>query len=221
MDVDGFSKSFSLDQGDVLGNDQVFQALYSTSINDPKREGICTGLSMIWLARLLMWHQENAQERKKVLFTGAAFRWGGKTQDIHLAAGTGGADLESSFKGMYGAALKAYALSIVNGSCGFFNANNIDSTSKQFAKTLTTKGDYRLWNLGLRTSTGNAGHMVASYASSGKLGLNRHLYFFDPNMGEYKISVGDSAKFVKGFLEAYAASFVGINYISSFAVRRG
>lgn len=48
MEVNGFKKCFPLDQGSILGNDQTFQALYSAPLNDPRRSGICAGLSLVW-----------------------------------------------------------------------------------------------------------------------------------------------------------------------------
>jgi hypothetical protein len=75
--------------------------------------------------------------------------------------------------------------------------------------------------MGLRTATGNAGHMVASYASHGTLGINRHFYFFDPNMGEYKIGTGDVKRFLQGVMTAYLNVFQGINYFDCFQVIRG
>ena len=54
MEVAGFAKTFSLDQGQILGNDQVFQALYNAPLTDGKRGGICCGLSLVWLARRMM-----------------------------------------------------------------------------------------------------------------------------------------------------------------------
>lgn len=41
MEVAGFKKTFSLDQGSILGNDQTFQALYNAPLSDDKRSGIC------------------------------------------------------------------------------------------------------------------------------------------------------------------------------------
>lgn len=221
MNVTGFKRNFLIDQGRILGCDQLFQGLYSRPLNDPKREGICTGLSMIWLSRLMMWHNETSDERKNALVTVSAFRWGGKTQDIHLNAGIGGQSIEEKFRHMYGEALRAYSLTIVPGSTVFYGDRDLAKLAANFAPHITSKRTYRLWNIGLKTPTGNAGHMVASYASGGKLGFNRHLYFFDPNMGEYKINLSETQSFVKAFLDAYATTFVGVNYISCMEVRYG
>lgn len=86
MEIKGYKPSWALDQGQFLSNDQLFQALYGSPLSDP-RNGICTGLSMIWAARRMMFHSESAKERASAIFTNAAFIWGGKSQDIHAASG--------------------------------------------------------------------------------------------------------------------------------------
>ncbi len=222
MEVAGFTRTFVIDQGTVLGMDQLFAALFNQPLNDPKREGICTGLSMIWLARLMMWHDETPEQRQKALHSVGGYRWGGKTQDIHLGAGGGGGiDSDATWKSHYDAALKVYVLSIITGSTVGYGYTDSKDTAKSFAPSITGARTYRLWNVGLRVAGGSAGHMVASYASRGKLGLNRHLYFFDPNMGEYRIGTGDAEKFTAAWLDAYGAAFLGINYLASFGVQRG
>ena len=221
MEVAGYTKSFVIDQGTVLGLDPLFQALYSQPLTDPKRQGICTGLSMIWLARFMTFHDESPEERLQGLGSMAAFRWGGKTQDIHLAAGSGGGgDIADSFIAMYADALRVYVLRIIRRTCTFVPFTSADNVVKPIVKVVTPTGAYCLYNIGLRVSGGDAGHMVASYASHGTLGISRHFYLFDPNMGEYRIGVGDTSKFLKAFVEAYAKVFLGVNYFSCFQVER-
>jgi hypothetical protein len=220
MDVAGYSKSYSLDQGEVLGNDQIFQALYNLPLTDAKRQGICTGLSMIWLARRMMFHSESAEQRRAALYTGAAFRWGGRTQDIHLAAGVGSGAVADMFQTMYGQALQAYALRIIGRSLVFEGHTDAGGDADAVWPTVGHSGAYCLYNIGLATGSGDAGHMVASYASHGTLGMNKHFYFFDPNMGEYRIGLGDGRAFLAKWVEAYENTFVGVNYISAFEVDR-
>lgn len=221
MEVAGFTRTFVIDQGTVLGMDPLFQALYNQPPTDPKREGICTGLSMIWLARFMMYHDETPQQRLATLGSMAGFRWGGKTQDIHLAAGGGGgADIADQFIAMYSEALKVYVLRIIRRTCTFVPFVSASTVVVPIVKVVTPAGTYCLYNIGLRAAGGDAGHMVASYASHGTLGLNRHFYLFDPNMGEYRIGVGDATKFLKAFVEVYATTFLGVNYFSCFQVER-
>lgn len=221
MEVAGYTKTFALDQGAVLSNDQIFQALYNAPLTDGKREGICTGLSMIWLARRMMFHDETAEQRAKAIYTGAAFRWGGKTQDIHVASGSSGGAIYDMLQTMYGEALRAYALTIVANSCDATFDTTPGVLGEAAADACKGAGTYCLWNIGLSTSGGDAGHMVATYASRGTLGMNRHLYFFDPNMGEYRIGVGDAKKFFTGVFDAYAQAFTGLRYLATFEVDRG
>lgn len=220
MNVQGYTPTWSLDQGQILGNDQIFQALYNAPLSDDKRSGICTGLSMIWLARRMTFHSENAEQRSKAIYTNAAFIWGGKTQDIHLSAGTAGGDNYSALSHMYGEALKAYALRIVPSNCKAVFASDFRALANTATDVADPPGTYALWNIGLSTSTGNAGHMVASYSSHGSLLGGKHFYFFDPNMGEFRINAKDSFDFTWHMLEAYANTFLGLRYVAAFEVAR-
>jgi len=219
MEVAGYSKAFSMDQGRVLGNDQLFQALYNAPLTDGKRNGICTGLSMIWLARRMMFHDESAQDRFAALATGAGFRWGGQTQDIHVRDGAqGGVDAAELYDNWYGGALQVYALKINRRSVV---DNPWTGSVGPLVDVVKHAGTYCLYNIGLQTSTGSAGHMCASYSSHGTLGMNRHFYFFDPNMGEYRISAKDIEDFLLGVANAYLGAFQGLNYFDCFEVVRG
>ncbi|WP_198371889.1 YopT-type cysteine protease domain-containing protein [Roseomonas rosulenta] len=221
MEVTGYKKSFSMDQGDVLGNDQTFQALYNAPLTDGKREGICTGLSMIWAARRMMFHDETADQRSKALYTGAGFRWGGKTQDIHVASGVSGTNFGEECEVMYGEALRAYVLRIVPNTALKVWGGGAAGDAAAIWPTVSETGSYCLFNIGLATNTGNAAHCVASYSSHGSLLGGKHFYLFDPNMGEYRVSTSDGVKFLGAFLEAYERDFVAVRYVGAFEVRRG
>ena len=220
MDVEGYKKTFAMDQGVILSNDQNFQAMYGAPLTDPKRSGICTGLSMIWLARTMTFPDDNAKKREAAL-NEAAFIWGGKTQDNHLALGDPGGSMDSFFHHAYGEPLRAYSLVISPNSTVEVDVASLSGAAANFAPHIKDKGTYRLWNIGLKTAGGSAGHMVASYASGGKMGFFRHLYFFDPNMGEYKIDTGDTAKFVEAWLKSYNNTILGVLWLASFEVEYG
>lgn len=220
MNVQGYTKTWALDQGQFLGNDQLFQALYNLPLSDGKRNGICTGLSMIWLARRMMFHNESAEERMKAIYTNAAFIWGGKSQDIHVASGTNDGDSYTAMNQMYGDALKAYALRVVGSNCKGVFSTEIRKLADIATDVADPPGTYALWSIGLSTSTGDAGHMVASYSSHGSLLGGKHFYFFDPNMGEYRISAKDSFDFTYRMFEAYAGMFLGVRYVDVFEVGR-
>jgi len=220
MKVQGYTPTWALDQGQFLGNDQLFQALYNTPLSDPKRNGICTGLSMIWAARRMMFHSESAEQRSKAIFTNAAFIWGGKTQDIHAAAGEAGGDTYDAMNQMFGEALKAYALRIVGSNCKSEFSSDFRTLANTATDVADPAGTYALWNVGLSTRTGDAGHMVASYSSHGSLLGGKHFYVFDPNMGEFRISAKDSFDFTWNLFEAYAGQFLGLNYVAAFEVAR-
>lgn len=218
MEVPGYKKSFSLDQGKILGNDQVFQALFNAPLSDAKRQGICCGLSIVWVARRMMFHEEDAEARCTGLVSFGGFRFGGRTQDIMMAAPDAGSTAAELYQSWFGPALQPYALRIVAGSV---KSNPRPISVEDLVDAAKPAGTYCLYNIGLETSTGGAAHMVASYASHGTLGMNRHFYFFDPNMGEYRIGTGDIADFMTKVAVAYDDAFVSITGFDVFEVQRG
>ncbi len=220
MDVQGYTKTFTMDQGTILGNDQEFQALYNAPLTDGKRQGICCGLSMIWAARRMMYHDETPEQRKQALVGHGGFRFGGRSQDIMMAKGDADGGVEDLYRGWFGDSLATYVLRIVGGSV-------IDNPQPISLSVLADgaqgSGTYCLYNMGLDTAGGGAAHMVASYTSHGTFGLgfNRHFYFFDPNMGEYRIGMDEVQAFLRGVLNAYENTFLGVNYFDQFRVERG
>ena len=219
MLVQGYEKTFAMDQGAVLGNDQEFHALFNAPLTDAKRRGICCGLSMVWVARRMMYHDETPEQRKASLVSHAGFRFGGRSQDIMMASdGDGGT--EELYGGWFGPALSTYVLRIVGGTV----VDNPEPASLEaLVAGATTTGAYCLYNMGIATNNGDASHMIASYCSHGTFGLgfNRSVYFFDPNMGEYRIGTDDVVPFLKAFRTAYENTFLGINDFDQFQVERG
>lgn len=220
MKIKGYEPSWALDQGEHLGNDQLFQALYNTPLSDPKRNGICTGLSMIWAARRMTFHSESAKERSKAIYTNAAFIWGGKTQDIHAGASATTGEAYTAMNELYGDALKAYALRVSGTNCKGEFSSDFRKLSNVATDVADTPGTYALWSIGLSTATGDAGHMVASYSSHGSMIGGKHFYLFDPNMGEFRIDAKDSFDLTYRLFEAYASEFLGVRYIYTFEVVR-
>jgi|GEM_PF-3574799 len=218
MNVAGYSKSFSMDQGKILGNDQIFHALFNAPLTDAKRQGICCGLSIVWVARRMMFHDENAEARCTGLVSFGGFRFGGRTQDIMMAAPDAGTTTADLYQSWFGPALEPYALRIIAGSV---KSNPRPINISTLVASATPAGAYCLYNIGLETSTGPAAHMVASYASRGTLGMNRHFYFFDPNMGEYRIGTSDAGDFLGKVALAYDSAFVKITGFDVFEVKRG
>lgn len=220
MEVPGYTKTFSMDQGRILGNDQIFQALFNAPLSDGKRQGICCGLSIVWVARRMMFHDETAEQRCTGLVSFGGFRFGGRSQDIMMAApdAPGGSSLEDMYRSWFSDALATYVLRIVPGSV-LSNPRPISISA--LVDGAKSAGTYCLYNIGLQTATGPAAHMVASYASHGTMGMNRHFYFFDPNMGEYRIGTGDMADFLLKVAQAYNGTFLSVTGFDQFEVERG
>ncbi|MBR0651439.1 hypothetical protein GXW78_17345 [Roseomonas terrae] len=208
-----------MDQGATLGNDQEFHALFNAPLTDGKRQGICCGLSMVWVARRIMFHDETPDQRKAALVSQGGFRFGGRSQDIMMAS-DGDGTTEETYKGWFGPALETYVLRIIGGTV---IDNPRPASLDVLVSGATTTGAYCLYNIGIKTSKGNAAHMIASYCSHGTFGLgfNRSVYFYDPNMGEYRIGTDDVVPFLRAFRRSYEDEFLGLNDFDQFQVERG
>lgn len=136
-----------------------------------------------------------------------------------MAKGDADGGVEDLYRGWFGDSLATHVLRIVGGSV-------LDNPSPVSMDALvdgaSSSGAYCLYNMGLSTAGGGAAHMVASCMSHGTFGLgfNRHFYFFDPNMGEYRIGTDDMQPFLRGVMDAYESSFLGVNYFDQFQVER-
>ncbi len=219
MDIPGYTKSFGMDQGAILGNDQEFHALFNAPLTDGKRQGICCGLSMVWIARRIMFHDESPEQRRAGLVSHAGFRFGGRSQDI-MTASDGDGSTEETYKGWFGPALQTYVLRIIGGTVV---DNPAPASIDVLVPGATTTGAYCLYNMGLTTASGDAAHMMASYCSHGTFGMgfNRSFYFFDPNMGEYKVGADDVVPFLTAMKRAYEGAFRGVDDLDQFQVERG
>ncbi len=219
MDVAGYSKSFVIDQGAVLGMDQLFQALYNQPLSDPKREGICSGLSMLWAGRRMTWHDETPEQRLRALKSTGGFRWGGKSQDIMMASPIVGTNTEEYMLSMFTKSLEPYSMRVKRNT-SLASDPGATADMKTLGAASSKSHVYRLYSMNLTVAGQAAAHMVASYASGGKLGLMRHFYFFDPNMGEYRLSIDQAEPFLKAWTKAYADIQMIPGTIFSFNVER-
>ncbi len=221
MEVKGFKKSFSLDQGSILGNDQTFQALFNAPLNDDKRSGICVGLSLVWLARRMMFHDETAEQRAASLISTPGFQWGGKTQDIHNASPAAGNGWGDYLEAFLGEALRAYVMRIVPATISEGAHSDAGGDAQIMWEPAKPAGSYVLHYIWLDNAGSSCGHWTASYASHGTAGMNRHFYHFDPNMGEYRVGTGDGEKYLKGWVQAYLDNFTGVRHVCSVELQRG
>ena len=82
MDVPGFKKSFEFEQKRYLESYKTFKNTFDAPPNDPKRLGICYGLSLLWAARLIEFHHETPQQRLDTMASKAGLCASGQIQDV-------------------------------------------------------------------------------------------------------------------------------------------
>jgi hypothetical protein len=221
MDVAGYTKTFSMDQGAILGNDQIFQALYDAPLTDDKRGGICLGLSLTWLARRMMFHNETPEQRAATLISGPGFRWGGRTQDIHNVSPASGSGWNDYLDAMLTDALRAYVLRIRPSTISEGAHSDAAGDADLMWEPAGEAGAYVLHYIWLIDSGSSVGHWTASYASHGTFGRNRHFYHFDPNMGEYRVGTDQGRAYLKAWSEAYGRTFEAIKHVCSVELVQG
>lgn len=83
---------------------------------------------------------------------------------------------------------------------------HFDQDSAFAALFANTSGVHCYYLIQLRFDNGGDAHITAAYHSSGKIfGWNSHLYFFEPNHGEFKLSASAAsiAEFFRNLAECY------------------
>jgi hypothetical protein len=222
MQVPGYddSRTFLIDQNTVLGNDQLFQATYNAPLTDPKRDGVCSGLSIVWIARRIMWHKESPKERLKQLGSTGGYRFAGRTQDIPaLHSGSEATRYETYLK-MYGPSLRPFALKFTRGRFVTINYET-DYVDDEIVPEVDRFQKYHLFNFQVGPANNRGWHTVACYSSMGKWNSSQgNFYLFDPNMGEYKIKSDGTAEFLTAFFDEYVKVFGGVRLIDCFEVGR-
>lgn len=157
--------------------------------------GCCIGLSMLWAGRHQVQKNETPEDRVKYVTTDK-----GRIVAAQLA-------YEAS-PGAAGQVKEAPLWSSHGFTVGIYKAEQISSAQNGGTRQMTTAisdmlvdagGKHRYASLAWRNAGG--GHQMVFYHSGGKLGtgIGSHLYFFDPNNGEFKVSHGDTDEFFEQF----------------------
>ena len=211
--VEGFTKSFDFAQKRYLESYKTFKNTFNAPPNDPKRLGICYGLSLLWVAQLIEFHHETPQKRFETLASRAGLCACGQIQDVHT--GPGG-DWQKRIFSKY---------SLNHGSLWqrplILSLRGAKSCAEHLARKATVAQKYCLWILGYCHPNSGKHHSAASYCSGGKMGISRHFYFFDSNFGEYKVAIRDVSKFLQGYIDSYSKENWPIDTIGFNEVRRG
>ena len=174
------------------------------------KDGCCFGLTTLWAGRHFTQKNEGPEARIKAITTDAQkiFR---AQQAYETAGGAAGREKES---GPWQAA---------GFTVGDYKGKNV-ATGDDYAKTagetlvdmlITAGRKHHYTAVAFRNAKG--WHQMVCYHSGGKIfGIASHLYFFDPNGGEFKVPHGDMREFFMGYwFEARrAAKLFDINYIS-------
>jgi len=182
--------------------------------------GVCLSLCFEWMWKMYSKKGVTAQSRLDSLDVGAAIGRQNMQTDIWTDSGVSGAEAINATAQIIGLDLTSTPVgSNVQHLIDYSDLTPISNKLRSSKKECHLM-DYRWYDddpsanmvidgaeYGIRQV---AGHAVAWYLSSGKiLGYGQHVYFFDPNMGEYKIPKKRIAYFVTEYFDAVAELFNG------------
>ncbi|MCG5242545.1 YopT-type cysteine protease domain-containing protein [Azospirillum doebereinerae] len=170
------------------------------------KAGICFGLSSEWIAR----HRANKGEKpatriayiendNTILHASIKQRLYGRELSHQL-------DQSAEQTGSRNEALKLLGLSVKSSSTQWVSVESPENVKEVLkAISVATAGAHTYHIITLNFEGRNGGsHATCCYKSSGKaFGMGAHLYFFDPNYGEFKASAGSVIDLFNGLIDRY------------------
>ncbi len=171
--------------------------------------GMCVGFSIAWLLRHRNYKAQSARERLEFLRQGGAAA-AERDQRAYLAARTRQDGVQVT--GQAGAITAGFA---AGGSTArivathFIRLDSESLTDEMNDVFVHTAGIHNYYVLVLsfgasRLSIDDDNHVIAAYHSNGKFrGWGSHLYAFEPNFGEFKLSGSEVRDFFRQLIAAY------------------
>lgn len=150
--------------------------------------GVCFALSLKWAGRHKGNRNESSEDRVKAITASKPDLIA--LQQRYQATPGGIADKEAGF-------WKEFGFTAGNYDTHNVIPNNETSAAEAIAAMIIQAQKARHYT-GLSWKNANGGHQMVCYHSNGKFGFFSHMYFYDPNGGEFVIPHGDIAEF---FLE--------------------
>lgn len=172
--------------------------------------GLCVGFSIAWLLRHRYYKAETSLKRMEYMRLSAAFAAERDTR-AYLKARTTGDVFLNGQAAAHGAGLRgggSTASIVKTTQVQLDSADLKEELAEVFAHTSGIH-NYFLILLSFgedRLKLGSDNHTIAAYHSGGTFrGWGSHLYVFEPNFGEFKLSGGE----IKGFFREEIAAYRG------------
>jgi hypothetical protein len=172
-------KVYSWDQGDFLGALGCYAAYHGGAVKESLHSGLCQTLSLKWIQLKL---QEVQQHQR----ADSAERMTEMTDSLFDAAA-----IQEKEKTPFALeAKRTFRLSEIS-----LKSNS----NAEYVGTIVTQRSHACYMVVLPIR-----HAIALYQSSGKIfGINKHVYIYDPNEGEYKVYSTLFRDWLKAFLEKH------------------
>ena len=167
----------------------------------PALNGCCLSICFQWMKLKMSNSSESARKRiEKVRLSIANAITRQKLQGELWSIG-GGDTNYSAPASFIGVKLTQTDLNRAMRNLDLVGKSHIRTTLRQIKKKCLVM-DYR-WR-------DNSGHAVAWYVSSGKMfNARQHIYFFDPNYGEYKVLLKNAQTFINNYFRGIDHDFNG------------
>ncbi|WP_158305979.1 YopT-type cysteine protease domain-containing protein [Azospirillum sp. B510] len=168
-------------------------------------KGICFGLCLEWIKRHRANKGETPQTRIAYIDQDSTILHASIKQRLYRAELHFDLDLASEQLGARNQAMGQAGFKVASSRTEWMSASDPDSV-KEVTKAIATAtaGTHTYHLVSLHFTQRGAAHATCCYKSGGKaFGLGSHLYFFDPNYGEFKVSAGSAADLFAGLVDRY------------------
>ncbi|WP_158284642.1 YopT-type cysteine protease domain-containing protein [Azospirillum sp. TSO35-2] len=168
-------------------------------------KGICFGLSLEWIKRHRSHKGETSKTRIAYIDQDSTILHASIKQRLYSAELHHDLDLSSEQFGSRNQAMGQAGFQIGSTKTQWVSATDPDSVKEVIkAITVATASPHTYHVITLNFTARGAAHATCCYKSGGKaFGLGSHLYFFDPNYGEYKASSGNVGDLFGGLINQY------------------
>jgi hypothetical protein len=168
-------------------SDERVKALKDTKIFN----GVCFGLTTVWAGRHKSHKGETPGIRMNAVTGEAGFAEAKKIQLAYFG------DAKGNEKAHEASFWKSKGFNLGSFTTEYISANDDESVAEALTNMFITAGKTHQYTA-LGFKCGNGGHQMVSYHSGGKVfGIGSHLYFYDPNNGEFKIPHSKLKEFFK------------------------
>lgn len=172
--------------------------------------GMCVGFSIAWLVRHRYYGAQSPRGQLEYLKTDGAVNAAERDQRAYMAARTPQDGITQTGQRVAinaGFAAGGSKAGIVATHLTRLNSPDLNDEMNEVFVHTSGIHNYCALVLSFRDNKGNIdadNHMIAGYHSSGKFrGYGSHLYVFEPNFGEFKLSGSEVRGFVRQLIAAY------------------